>query len=95
MTARNPTDAEIVEAAKMIRMAREHAGIVVVSEMGSDSSLPPTSETAEVFSNERFVPGCEVTWEGVLDACFEWEPGVRGVELRDEEYQAISKVILA
>jgi hypothetical protein len=58
-------------------------------------SSPPMPEPAGIFSDERFDPNCSVTWNGVLDACFEWEPGVRGVTLRDDEYQMISGVKLA
>ena len=92
---KEPTKKEIREAALMIREARKHAGIIVVSATGSSSSSPPTREITRVFSNERFDPDCSVTWGGVLDACFELEPGVRGVELRDDEYQMISGVIRA
>jgi hypothetical protein len=90
-----PTKAEIREAAMMIRKAREHAGIIVVSAKDSEFSSPPTQVITEAFSNERFAPDCTITWAGVLNACFEWEPGVRGVELRDDEYQMISEVKLA
>ena len=98
MTSKNtyePTYAEIVEAARMIHEAKAHAGIIVVSATDSGNSSPPIPEQAGIFSDERFDPDCSVTWNGVLSACFEWEPGVRGVTLRDDEYQIISGVKLA
>ena len=87
---RDPTPEEIREACRMIQEARAHAGIMIVSKEGSESSPQLTGREGDRFSPDRLQEDGP-SWQDVLSACFEWDQ-VSGVYLRNESYERIATV---